>query len=96
MHRHAYTQEHVHEERLKLHSQTHRVINQVHGCVRTTGHTNARLFFQQREMYPTDNHRLLHLDTSGVSAGSLNVQKMDTVFSVSCVTSQTHLRYKLD
>lgn len=53
-------------------------------------------FFQKKEMHATDNHHLPHLDTSSCSDGSLNMQNVQTVFTVSCVTSQTDPRYKLD
>lgn len=96
MHRRACTQRDAHEQRLKLHSQTHYVINQVYRWSGMTGHTNAGPFLQQKEMHLTDNHHSPHLETSSLSAGSLYMQNVDTEFNVSCVTPQTGPRYRLD
>lgn len=81
MHRHACTQEHVHVgERLKLHSQTHNVGNRVRRCA--TCLTNAGAIFPTKETHATENH----LDTSTHrSAGSLNMQNVDDVFTVTAV-----------
>ncbi len=53
-------------------------------------------FSNKGNAHNTDNHHLPHLDTSSLSDGSLNMQNVDTVFTVSHLTSQTDPRYKLD
>ncbi len=76
----------------------HITYNQVYtvDVCKDSRHTNARAFFQQKQMRPIDNHHLQHLDTSGFSAGSLNKQNVETVFTVSWVTSWTRSQIQLD